>query len=482
MDVRIRRNNGHFRKVEKNWRPKVEVKSTPVRKLGQHKRVRRKSAALSPPTTPPHSKRARYEPPSSLEYSGAFMEEDEGKDGIRKLISNKMAVSVFDPQGSKKLLLATIQFLRPSELYKLALCSRYLYEEPAIWKTYCMRILPLPSRMSWKVVSSSCSLNQNSEAKNSERKISEKYRLIASRRHRELAYVPAVKSDRAVWLDKNPGLRSRFFPILVNWLVDLHLEIFRLHSSRRRTALAPVHAAVKHLYMFLSNVGGCQSQGLQKVGVACYYLSLRQLYPEKMLEKMGVNPAKFAYFTDEAYTPEEIDEMTSAIATSLPSRMDCQAPPTAILMLDKILSRVEDIPTKIQSKLNRLVITLAFNIVDLSIHEDVFAKELPTCIACGALLAALTIVARGCDEMLVDVREEDAIAIAGICCAPVQLMRMLSKQLLKLFQRAKRRETRQIMPYRSVSASFYWTVIDRYRRQLLNLAAHRSGDRRKFQF
>eukprot|EP00465_Bigelowiella_longifila_P000717 CAMPEP_0185282478 /NCGR_PEP_ID=MMETSP1359-20130426/67299_1 /TAXON_ID=552665 /ORGANISM="Bigelowiella longifila, Strain CCMP242" /LENGTH=426 /DNA_ID=CAMNT_0027878033 /DNA_START=527 /DNA_END=1808 /DNA_ORIENTATION=- len=294
------------------------------------------------------------------------------------------------------------------------------------------------------------------------------YRRAASLRSRELAFVPPGRGNLA-WLEKNPCLRSRFFPILVNWLVDLHLEIFRLHASQRRTALAPVHTAVKYLYIYLSRVGGCQSQGLQRVGVACYALAVRRAYSESILRRIEVDDEKFAYFTDNAYTPQEIQQTTADVAKAIPDTPHFP-PPTTLEALEALLrpslmelenkaqgigQGVYDNLPKISMASNELIVAHAYYMVDLSIHEDNFARELPSCLAAASLLAAHEIVTGEATPP-----DDDARKLAAACCSKVTALTCLAKNLRRLFERARRRETRQTPPHRSVTASHYWTVID----------------------
>ncbi|GAB5368071.1 hypothetical protein AAMO2058_001286400 [Amorphochlora amoebiformis] len=440
-------------------------------------RKRGRKAPLDP-LTPPHKKRFRHSGSPrrwEVEMKTPRFEVKSGTEMEECNYEKKRGLMLLDENGTTPLLLFTISFLDRKDLMSLALCAKRMYIEPAIWQNYCACLVPstlhgglMPTPLPALDPSfSPLDLQANSNY----------YRRAARLRNSELAFVPSSGSRRgsemAIWLEKNPSLRSRFFPILVNWLVDLHLEIFRLHSSRQRTALLPVHAAVKHLYMYLARVGNCESQGLQKVGVACYALAIRQLYPEAMLRKMDVNPSKFAYFTDEAYTPEEIQEATEAVAKALPKPLDSVPPPTAIEALDALLRSKKDRKDVGFSPpvLSPLVETLAFNIVDLSIHEDAFARELPSCVAAAAILAAVRIAcSEGGGSLGIGAPIADTKRLAATCCAPVEVLGVLERRLLKLFFRAKKRETRQPMPFGSVSASFYWTVIDRYRRRLLTLA------------
>eukprot|EP00954_Amorphochlora_amoebiformis_P011416 893699-Amorphochlora_amoeboformis.AAC.1 len=57
------------------------------------------------------------------------------------------------------------------------------------------------------------------------------------------------------WLERHPGLIREYFPILCNWLVELHFELFKVMNHPRRlrcqSPLNPVHLATIIVYNFL---------------------------------------------------------------------------------------------------------------------------------------------------------------------------------------------------------------------------------------
>mmetsp|Transcript_11269 Transcript_11269/g.27731 ORF Transcript_11269/g.27731 Transcript_11269/m.27731 type:complete len:557 (-) Transcript_11269:454-2124(-) len=491
-------------------------------------RRRKLQQGLSSPATPPHSKRQRIhhapkgpsQPPSLYCESELRTEFSCECDKVLDYPCSRCLAGSMSPREEESivppahrlllglwehgaspsqnpLLASVLQYLSLGDMSRLARCAKRFYFNPLVWKTFCKGLgLKAPSapsvylswskrgaerwdeKVSWQLtsVNSSGSLfGKKVDGEDLSKAVKEAayFREAASLRGRELLFVPS-STPIAAWLQKNPCLRSRFFPILVNWLVDLHLEIFRLHASARRTALAPVHTAVKYLYIYLSRVGGCQSQGLQRVGVACYALAIRRAHRENTLRKIEVDDEKFAYFTDNAYTPQEIKATTDDVASAIP-HIPPLSPPTALEALEALLfgARSNSKCTKageegntIKIASDELVVAHAFYMVDLSIHEDTFACDLPSCVAAASLLAAHRIVHEREAAPECDIR-----ALAAACCADVNALNTLSQKLHSLFDRAKRRETRQTLPHRaSVTASFYWTVIDRYRRALLALA------------
>mmetsp|Transcript_23905 Transcript_23905/g.46864 ORF Transcript_23905/g.46864 Transcript_23905/m.46864 type:complete len:539 (-) Transcript_23905:199-1815(-) len=477
---------------------------------------RRRRCEASSPATPPHQKRARHYPPirppttkSEVVTDDAWGRDEmqsppsEPKIAFQSLLRRRGLISpeptpfatLLGLGVAPVILRGVAGFLDCKDIAAFACSSKGLYLHPLLWKTMLMRVLsnaaiflvgsakriswqtsedlmiPAPHSGGWEELRlkgpvRALANNGNSAASSA---VAAYYRRAAKLRWREMAFMPPGEGSTA-WLDCNPCLRSRFFPILINWLVDLHLEIFRLHSSRRRSALAPVHVAVKYLYMYLSRVGGCQSQGLQRVGVACYSLAVQRAYPASMLKKLQVDAEKYAYFTDNAYSAAEIASTTAAVASTLPKHI--LDPPIALEALEEIVAPLSScsIPREVKSSPlrkvigDKLIVTHAFYMADLSIHEDAFARDLPSYIAAASLLASIRIVT--------GVGASDAVAkaLSASCCAPVLNLRNLSQRLRRLFERARRRETRQTQPQRAVSASFYWTVIDRYRRKLLSIA------------
>mmetsp|Transcript_23355 Transcript_23355/g.32587 ORF Transcript_23355/g.32587 Transcript_23355/m.32587 type:complete len:138 (+) Transcript_23355:1348-1761(+) len=124
---------------------------------------------------------------------------------------------------------------------------------------------------------------------------------------------------------------------------------------------------------------------------------------------------------------------------------------------------------------NELIVAHAYYMIDLSIHQDAFARDFPSCLAAAALIAAHEIVTGK------NPSDGDSRKLAWAACAPLSTLTSVAHRLRNLFERARRRETRQTLPQRSVTASFYWTVIDRYRRKLLSIATGSSapsGNRR----
>ena len=95
-----------------------------------------------------------------------------------------------------------------------------------------------------------------------------------------------TKTDQ--WLYRHKQLRQRFLPILCNWLVELHFELFTKETRRLlcKDPLEPIHIAMKHLHRYMSVVDDVHGSRLQLVGVSCYQITLWWLVSDKDLQKV----------------------------------------------------------------------------------------------------------------------------------------------------------------------------------------------------
>eukprot|EP00954_Amorphochlora_amoebiformis_P009640 750260-Amorphochlora_amoeboformis.AAC.1 len=130
------------------------------------------------------------------------------------------------------------------------------------------------------------------------------------------------------WLDGHTNLRQSFFPILCNWLVELHFELFGKENRRLMShdPLGPIHLAVKYLYKFMSIEKGVSRSKLQLVGVSCYQVAINGLLNKRETAKLDLDSKRFAYYTDNAYSPTQVTSMTSHILDTLDFKMDVYTP------------------------------------------------------------------------------------------------------------------------------------------------------------
>jgi len=205
------------------------------------------------------------------------------------------------------------------------------------------------------------------------------------------------------WLKKHQSLRKSFFPILCNWLVELHFELFGDHSRKLmcRSPLNPIHLAMKYLFRFLSLVASISSNRLQLVGVSCYQIAVDYALGKSETAKLDLDAKRYAYYTDNAYTASEVTEMTTDIKNVLQkhqsyipkNQLDVFTPTEALNSLMRSLLLDENI----------LVVLFGNYLVDLSMHDTDFSEKYPSEIAASAVLLACDMAEKECTPAMREV-------------------------------------------------------------------------------
>eukprot|EP00470_Lotharella_oceanica_P011275 CAMPEP_0170180692 /NCGR_PEP_ID=MMETSP0040_2-20121228/22707_1 /TAXON_ID=641309 /ORGANISM="Lotharella oceanica, Strain CCMP622" /LENGTH=331 /DNA_ID=CAMNT_0010425419 /DNA_START=407 /DNA_END=1399 /DNA_ORIENTATION=+ len=178
------------------------------------------------------------------------------------------------------------------------------------------------------------------------------------------------------WTRKHPGLLRMFFPILCAWLVELHFELFGTDNRLWHTPLTIVHAAMRYLFFFLSRKQFVTSKQLQLVGVACYRIALDHEYGRGNILKLGLDDNKYAYYTDNAYTAEEVRQMCIDIRDTIPHHSVCR--PSVLKELLHILDLNSD----------TIIVLFSNYAVDLAMHHSKFYEVLASDVAAAAILFA----------------------------------------------------------------------------------------------
>jgi len=224
---------------------------------------RRRRSEASSPATPPHQKRARHYPPirppsakTEVVAHDAWDRDEmqsppsEPKLGFQSLLRRRGLIQGPTPfatllglKVAPVILRSVAGFLDCRDIAAFACSSRDLYLHPLLWRAMLMRVLsnaaislvgnakriwqtsddlmiPAPHSGGWEEIGlkgpvRALANNGNSAASSA---IADYYRRAAKLRWREMAFMPPGEGLTA-WLDRNPCLRSRFFPILINWLV-----------------------------------------------------------------------------------------------------------------------------------------------------------------------------------------------------------------------------------------------------------------------
>eukprot|EP00466_Bigelowiella_natans_P010527 jgi/Bigna1/147362/aug1.143_g22070 len=200
------------------------------------------------------------------------------------------------------------------------------------------------------------------------------FRKLFQRRRNEILY----KTEQ--WLSRHSNLRQSFFPILCNWLVELHFELFTKENRRLlcKDPLGPIHLAVKYLYRYMSITQNVSRSRLQLVGVSCYQVAVSCLLSDNEMRKLELDSKRFAYYTDNAYSPEEVTSMTANILKTLDFKVCVFTPKKA----------TEEILSKLGKSCSRLTALFAHYFIDLTMHSTMFACHLPSTVAAAAILVA----------------------------------------------------------------------------------------------
>lgn len=181
---------------------------------------------------------------------------------------------------------------------------------------------------------------------------------------------------------RHKTLRQKFFPILVNWLVELHFELFGVNERRRqcKSPLKVIHLATRYLYQFLAvTKEEVESTMLQLVGVVCYRLAIEGTVSQPDLRRRGLTADRYAYYTDGAYTAKMVNSMTNRLRAALSKRQRSPRAATARAALEELIRRL---------RLDTLTEMHARYIVDLTLHSAGFGVIRPSRVAAAAILVA----------------------------------------------------------------------------------------------
>mmetsp|Transcript_22598 Transcript_22598/g.45400 ORF Transcript_22598/g.45400 Transcript_22598/m.45400 type:complete len:521 (-) Transcript_22598:141-1703(-) len=276
------------------------------------------------------------------------------------------------------------------------------------------------------------------------------YRKAFDRRYNEILFLP--ESDVP---EKHRTLRRSFFPVLCNWLVELHFELFRDHERELmcHSALNPVHMSMKYLFRYLSTSPRITSNRLQLVGVSCYQIALNVAFGEVMTAYMGFDSKRCAYYTDNAYTADEVSNMTADIMRSLSINKSPYMPEGNPLSVFTPMEALRILLRTTGLESNHLVVLFANFAVDLIMHDTRCFRIMPSEIASAAVDFA-------CKEALLDLPDDSKTKrlITEFCYQ--RNIKNISKAIKRIFKAAKKQETgrglnRQLLPAYSMVIKHY---------------------------
>lgn len=209
------------------------------------------------------------------------------------------------------------------------------------------------------------------------------------------------------WLKRHKDLRKTYFPILCNWLVELHFELFGDHARRFQcdSPLTPIQRAMKYLFLYLSrSKEAVFSNRLQLVGVSCYQISIEFTLGRSETEKLKLDAKRYAYYTDDAYQPEEVKEMTEKIRDVVKARhQELNSLPGGVrshlalghsepFMVRTPTEAFEEIIETMRresgARLPLLTRMFAYYAIDLAMHDTEFSTVVSSRIAAAAVAFA----------------------------------------------------------------------------------------------
>eukprot|EP00954_Amorphochlora_amoebiformis_P024557 1367158-Amorphochlora_amoeboformis.AAC.1 len=240
------------------------------------------------------------------------------------------------------------------------------------------------------------------------------------------------------WLRRHPYLRKAYFPILGNWLVELHFELFRAHSRKMmaRSPLRIVHLTMRYVFKYLAHTNNVIRERLQLVGVSCYALAVFTVQGKRVMEKMALDTKKFAFYTDDAYKPEQVAAQIRDVRTVIFAAME----PESVKNLHplQMVTPVETLRALIRTlglECNTLLVCFANFMIDLSTHDIDCGAVYPTEIAAAALLSA-------CRKMNVKVTKEMYKIMTSWCYSrSIESLERTARAIEMLFKAACAHET-----------------------------------------
>lgn len=270
------------------------------------------------------------------------------------------------------------------------------------------------------------------------------------------------------WIHKHPNLRSSFFPILCNWLVELHFELF--DSSQQQLGhlkmvgprpLYAIQLAMRYLYLFMSKSPDISRSRLQLVGVSCYQVAICCLLDKFEVEKLGLDSKKFAYYTDGAYKYEEVNNMTSQILQKL--GCDCKVTTCTVALRDLL--------RRLGPAISKHTRVFAEYCGDLCMHNVNFSTTPPSLLAAGAVIVACRQTGQRIPKSLLE----------DFCCSTSRLYKIV-EVICELYGEAQKQETgddfdTDILPKNSMVIKHYrdkflesiqGSLVPRFRRPLFS--------------
>lgn len=210
------------------------------------------------------------------------------------------------------------------------------------------------------------------------------------------------------WREIHKELSETFFPILCNWLIELHFELFGDHMRRFQcdSPLIPIQRAMKYLFLYLScSKEAVGSSHLQLVGASCYQISIELALGRSETEKLKLDAKRYAYYTDNAYKPKQVKNMTKNVRTVIEARHqefnNLLGNMRSLHAVDKHseafrvhtpTEALQDIIEMMRSEsgepiplLTRLFASYA---IDIAMHDTAFSTVVPSRIAAAALVFA----------------------------------------------------------------------------------------------
>lgn len=231
---------------------------------------------------------------------------------------------------------------------------------------------------------------------------------------REASHLPTQQRSHLPtqqrWMQKHKNIRRTYFPILFDWLVELHFDLNEddKRSFQRDSPLTVVHRAMKYLFFYLDTYETEQTNTqLQLVGVSCYSIALELAVGKSGVNKLNFDSKRYSYYTDYSFKPEEIENMTHNIKSALEDRFRRRetipggahdrlvlgrSGPLLVETPAEALTRIESmINTRSGTRIDTLVHVLTSYVMDLLMHDAGVSFMRPSCVASAALAFACTL-------------------------------------------------------------------------------------------
>lgn len=260
---------------------------------------------------------------------------------------------------------------------------------------------------------------------------------------RERAFLP--KDMR--WLKKHTDLRDHYFPILCDWLIELHFELFGDHARRLQcdSPLGPIHRSMRYLFFYLNC---CKKEvlreRLQLVGVSCYSIAIELALGSSETRRHKLDAERYVHYTAGAYIATEVKDMTEKIKRLIKARYKelgnrsggacsylTHLEPLMIRTPTEIIESIIDMMHRERNKrLDLLTRITAYYAIDLAMHDVRMSAVRSSRIAAAAVAVA-------CKQTGVDI---DRIMLSIRSGVDEQCLNVDEKRLSVLFENAKLQE------------------------------------------